>query len=92
MAASRHDHRHRAVADNEEEAPVLQDLAEYEIFGAQLRWLAGIGELLEQLTLRWAEHVHNVSAADAATASALHRPNGRKNHTGAVAQATGKKM
>jgi len=58
VAPSRRDHRHRAVADNEEEAPVLQDLAEYEIFGAQLRWLAGIGELLEQLALRSAEQVH----------------------------------
>jgi len=83
VAASRRDHRHRAVADNEEEAPVLQDLAEYEIFGAQLRWLAGIGEPLEQLALRWAEHAHNVSAADVAPASALN---------GAVVQTTGKKM
>jgi hypothetical protein len=92
VAASWHDHRHRAIADNEEEAPVLQNLAEYEIFSAQLRGLAGIGELLEQLTLRWAEHVHNVSAADVAPASALPQTERRKKQYGAVVQATAKKI
>ena len=84
VAASRRDHCHRAVADNEEEAPVLQDFAEYEIFGAQLRWLAGIGELLEQLALRWAEHVYNVSAADVAPASALPQPHLQRIRPGNV--------
>ena len=56
VAASRRDHPHRAIAHNEEEAPVLQILPRMR--SSALRWLAGIGELLEQLALRSAEQVH----------------------------------